>query len=117
MRPRRSSGVGARPLNFIVSRRAHIHLLGRVPSWRLRLPTKFLFVLAQLSTASAPGSFARVVSLTLWFSFDRLHFCCCVISRPPLRIHRSSHRDWFDRNRHRWHSLVLRRTGLSCVAH
>src|SRR3979490_2834427 len=117
MRSRRTGHAFWRALKLIVYRPAHIHLLGRVPSWRLRLPTKFLFVLAQLSTASAAGSFARVVSLTLRFSFDRLHSRCCVISLPPLTVHRSSHRDWVDRNRHRWHSLVLRRTGLSCVAH
>src|ERR1700758_1302214 len=108
--PRRLSDVVVRPLNLTVTRRAHIDLLGRVPSWQLRLLTKFLFVLAQPSTASAAGSFARVVSLTLRFPFYRLHSCCLVITPPPLRGCRSSHRDWFDRNRHRRDSLVLRRT-------
>src|ERR1700739_3721619 len=49
------------------------------------------------------------------FPLFRPHFCFFVITPPPLRACRSSHRDWFDRNRHRWHSLVLRRTDLSCM--
>jgi len=97
-RPRRLAGVGARPLNFTVSHRAHIYLLGRLGGrWRA-LPPKFLCVLAPLSIASAAASFQGVVSLRLRCSFGWVPSGRPVDVGPSLSNRRRAGRNCIDRH-------------------